>query len=339
MKHLDAWCGCLLAADGLAPASVARYRRAVEAMGARLGDDPTAIDLHALERYVKELYAQNYSSASRALAVNAIRRFWRYLVTRGLVSENPTLELAVPRVYRRERPCLTRPELMRLVYGADEGLLPAASVFELRNRVMLYVMYLVGLRLSEPARLGVDDLAWDSDTATFSILVRGGKGARADRRMPLDEDGSRLLGFYLQRRGEIEAARGSARRAVRPLVFPGAGGAALSTAMVAKIFRQRLAAAGIEPRGRRLTPHVLRHSVATHMLGVGWDINEVREWLRHKSIATTQVYLHSDETKSAARLRRRHPLKARAEANYQVVTGELLAEAAGRLVARRRGPA
>ncbi|HVS10354.1 MAG TPA: tyrosine-type recombinase/integrase [Planctomycetota bacterium] len=333
MQHLEDWSASLVAVSGRSPSTATRYARAIGKMAERLGTDPSVIERSDLNRYVKELYAEGYSSSSRAVTLNAIKGFFSYLATCALIAQNPALHLDTPRVYRREMPTLTKGEIDRLIYEGGEGLLPASSPIELRNRVLLYTMYILGLRISEPGRLRLDDVEWDTDSLVFTVLIREAKAARADKRMTLDRPGSRLLGMYLQgtRAAIMAMPKRSSRKAPRPPLFPGAGGGPLSSSAVGAIFRQRVAASGIDRRGRRVTPHILRHSIATHLLAAGWSERAVQEWMRHRSLETTALYMHVDTSQFAAKLARAHPLGPRRRSpNLQSAAGELVRELTGR---------
>lgn len=166
---------------------------------------------------------------------------------------------------------------------------------------MLAVAYAGGLRAGEIGRLRVDHLEWHDDCGVFALRLERAKHARRAARVVLDEDSSRLLGAWLPLRAE---------RWSSDVAFPSPTGRALSRRDVARIFAARLAESGIDRHGRHLTPHSLRHSLATHLLDAGWDIRAVQAHLRHASIATTQEYLHLDPAKVTRYWRRRHPLRA-----------------------------
>jgi integrase/recombinase XerD len=161
--------------------------------------------------------------------------------------------------------------------------------------VLLGVAYVAGLRASEIGPLEAEGVAWQEATQTFSVLVRHGKGAGGDVRLPLDRPVSRMLGTWLTARspGRFLWGRPLTRGAVR------------------KILQRRCAEEGIVAAGRRLSPHVLRHSLATHLLQKGVDIRKVQLLLRHRSIATTEGYLHADVDRLGAVLVRSSPLEQR----------------------------
>jgi integrase/recombinase XerD len=312
---LEDWTAYLLAVEGRAYHTATKYRSMAEDLVQRqqLGH-PREITWPVLERHLRELYAAGYADSSRALAVGAIRSLCRYLGARGELGagENPGLKLRPPRVYRRERPSLRPEEIERLIYaGGRRGELPWDPL-ELRDRLMWAVMYIAGLRVSEPISLRVEHLQWHEDLRVFSILVRGAKAAGGDVRMSLDRDTSRLLASYLPLRGQVyrrALERGAGRKETQAL-FPSSRNTPLSRQQVNWQFHQHLARAAIKAEGRRLSPHVFRHTLATHLLRVGWDVREVQVRMRHKHLETTMIYLHADPAKEAAKLQRLHPLHA-----------------------------
>lgn len=308
LPYLDDWASYLVAVEGRATTTVKGYRRIVGAMAAQLGvEDPGELRFEDLERHLRHLYAAGMSSATRAQTVCAIRSFCRYLAARGVLDASPAVQLRRPRVYRREPQVLAPEEVRRLTYTGQRQELPADPM-EIRNRVMWYVMYIAGLRCSEVGPLQVDRLSWhDEGERVFSLLVQRAKRARGDVRLALDLDGSRLLAVYLPLRAELFRRRGTES----PYLFPADHGGPLTRHRVYELFRQRLDALGMGGPRRRITPHTLRHSLATHLLQAGWDIRDVMERLRHGSIETTALYLHTHVSGQARRLQSMHPLRGK----------------------------
>ncbi len=168
----------------------------------------------------------------------------------------------------------------------------------LRNRVLLAVMYGAGLRASEvgPIRYP-DDVDWDEGRGMFALRVAG-KAAKRESWLWLEPVISRALGAYL-----------SARPEGGPWLFVADRGRPLSRSAIRKILLQRVREIGLHTTGRRISPHILRHTIATHMLDGGIDIKSVQLHLRHASIVTTEQYLHSSSKRVGAALARKSPLK------------------------------
>src|SRR5262249_4312953 len=142
--------------------------------------------------------------------------------------------------------------------------------------------------------LEAEGVVWHETGQIFSILVRRGKGSGQDMRLPLDRLVSRMLGMWLTVRPAGGVLWGRA-------LAPGAG---------RENFLDRCAGGGVKATGRRLSPHILRHSLATHLLQEGVDIRQVQLLLRHQSIATTELYLHADVDRLGSVLIRKSPLEA-----------------------------
>jgi len=291
---LDDWTAYLLSVRGLAEGTVARYRRLVERLLAD-GETPIArIDRGLIEKHLRRLHVAGRGESVRQGVVVAVRSLGEWCLAHGIVAANPGASLSGPRPYRREIKVLSVAEVGRLLWGDQPGTLPPDRR-EMRDRVLLGVAYVAGLRASEIGPLEAEGVVWQEATQTFSILVRRGKGAGHDVRLPLDRVVSRMLGVWL-----------TVRAAGRFL-----WGRALTRGAVRKILQRRCAEAGIEAGGRRLSPHVLRHSLATHLLAAGVEIRMVQMMMRHRSIATTERYLHAEVDRLGAVLVRKSPLERR----------------------------
>jgi integrase/recombinase XerD len=293
---LDGWTSFLVSVRGRTEATARRYRRLVERLLADVGKPFAQVGREDVERHLRRLHVAGRGESVRQGVVVAVRSLGEWCLAHGIVEVNPGASLSGPRPYRREIRVLTVGEVTRLLWGDKPGTLPRDPV-AMRDRVLLGVAYVAGLRASEIGPLEAEGVAWQEATQTFSILVRHGKGAGGDVRLPLDRPVSRMLGVWL-------AARGA-----------GAGrflwGRPLTRGAVRKILLRRCAEAGIVAGGRRISPHVLRHSLATHLLQKGLDIRKVQLLLRHRSIATTEGYLHADVDRLGAVLVRSSPLERR----------------------------
>lgn len=311
-KLVDDWRDHLQVVRGLSDASVGRYARHVRGLLNGV-EDPASLDGSDLDRYLKHLYYLGQGRPTLRLAVTAARSFGQFLVYRGLAERSPFAEVSGPRAYRREAPSLSVAEARRLIYGPHPGRLPVAPVAA-RNRVVLAVMYGLGLRRSEVGPLRLDGLRLEESSGCWSVLVRGAKWSDHDSRLWIEEPLiNRLLGAYLAGpRQELVAmdrecpwlfpstrpvAKGDARR--RPL----------SAWAVGDIVKRGVEEAGIEARGRRLSSHILRHSVATHLLQGGAGESVVQQFLRHADPRSTRVYLHPDERGVRKMWKRARPLR------------------------------
>jgi len=310
---LDDWTSFLVSVRGRTEGTARRYRRLVERLLREVGKPIAELSREDVERHLRRLHVAGLGESVRQGVVVAVRSLGEWCLAHGLVESNPGASLSGPRPYRREIKVLSVAEVGRLLWGDSPGTLPRDPL-ELRDRVLLGVAYVAGLRASEIGPLEAEGVVWQEATQTFSILVRHGKGAGQDVRLPLDRAVSRMLGTWL---------------AVRP-ASRFLWGQALTRWGVRKILLRRCAEVGIVAGGRRISPHVLRHSVATHLLAAGVDIRQVQLLLRHRSIATTEKYLHADVDRLGAVLVRNSPLERRRRGKMvavrpamQMILGEL----------------
>jgi site-specific recombinase XerD len=299
---LDGWTSFLVSVRGRGEGTALRYRRLVERLLRETGKPIAELRREDVERHLRRLHVAGRGESVRQGVVVAVRSLGEWCLAHGILQANPWTSLSGPRLYRREVKVLTVAEVKRLLWGDSPGRLPEGGPRDrlaMRDRVLLGVAYAAGLRASEIGPLEAEGVQWQEATQTFSILVRRGKGAGQDVRLPLDRPVSRMLGVWL-------ATRGEGRTAGRFL-----WGRALTRGAVRKILHRRCAEVGIVAGGRRISPHVLRHSLATHLLAAGVDVRTVQLLMRHRSIATTEKYLQVDVGRLAGVLVRRSPLEGR----------------------------
>lgn len=318
---LERWAGYLLRVRGLSPETVRRYRALVERLVLSTGvSSPSDLTRTEIEAHIEHLYLAGCGRSVIAGVVAAARSWCEHLVDHGLLEASPAARLRGPRSYRREAPVLTVPEVRLLLYGpSGRPALPSEPV-ACRDRMVLILAYAAGLRAGDVGRLTLEDVGWrEGNPPAASLLIRAGKWSQADVRVELGIDESRLLAVYL------ESAR--PRLGGGAALFPAQvarGGRGLSRWAVGDILEARVAEVGIEARGRALSPHILRHSIATHLLDQGWTLRDVQAHMRHRHITTTERYLHTTPDKIRRNWRRRHPLK-------RVTKGDLVNELAAAL--------
>jgi integrase/recombinase XerD len=260
----------LRAERGLSPATVEAYRRDLSQYVAFLGDDePTPV---RCSRFVESLTDRGLASSTIARKIAAIRGLHRFLATEGLAEDDPTLLLESPRRARSLPKALHIPDVLRLLEAPD-----IATALGRRDRSILEFLYATGARVAETVALDQLDL----DLASRSALVTG-KGGK-QRLVPLGSHAVAAIEAWLPDRLSL-------RRAGRDsgAVFLNARGGRLSRQGVFDIVRKHADRCGFA-RGK-VSPHVLRHSMATHMVEGGADLRAVQELLGHASISTTQVY-------------------------------------------------
>lgn len=250
--------------------------------------------LHDLRRFLAQLSTLGYARASIARRVGAIRSFYRWAAARGAVEDDPAALLGRPKVVSRLPTVLRPAEAAALVEApapdAEDELERAVA---LRDRAILELMYGSGLRVSEVAGLTLDRV----DLHRGRILVLG-KGSK-ERELPLSDPALDALDAW---RSHGRPAMTS--EVTTPALFLNRGGRALGARDIRRLVG-RYGRASLS--GRRITPHTLRHSFATHLLEGGADIRVVQELLGHASVATTQRYTHVGRSRVFDVYRQSHP--------------------------------
>jgi integrase/recombinase XerC len=236
--------------------------------------DPELVDHLAVRAYLGYLYRRNLRKTTVARKISALRSFFRFLVKRGKMLGNPLDLIHSPRLERYIPQVPTVDDVTTLL-GASFG----GDLLGLRNRAIVELLYSSGIRLSELAGLSDGDIDFSSEL----MRVRG-KG-RKERIVPVGKPALQAVMAYRAARDQ-SAAPGHASGALRPL-FVARSGRRIGTRTVARIVEQAVRASKI---GRRLTPHSLRHSFATHLLDAGADLRAIQELLGHESLSTTQRY-------------------------------------------------
>jgi integrase/recombinase XerD len=260
----------LRAERGLSPATVSAYRRDLQQYGEFLqGREP---DPEAVAAFVAALHRRHLSPATVARRVAAVRGFHRFQVAEGLSTSDPTALVESPRRRAALPKALAVEEVVRLL-EAPEGTTPEGR----RDRALLEFLYATGARVAEAVALDQLDLDLEEGTARLT-----GKGDK-QRLVPVGGAACRALAAYLP-------DRLAWRRPGRDpgAVFLNVRGGRLTRQGAWAIVRRHAVRAGLDPE--LVSPHVLRHSAATHMVEGGADLRTVQELLGHASISTTQVY-------------------------------------------------
>jgi len=261
---------------GLSPNTLAAYRADLTALSRWLRLRGTTLvrttrsDLLAFIAWRVETGARPRSTARQ---LSSFRRFFRYLVREGLVREDPTAQIAMPKIGRSLPKSLTEAQVDALL-GAPLTTDPLGS----RDRTMLEVLYATGLRVTELVSLKHGQLNMNQ-----GVLRIVGKGNR-ERLIPLGEEAMRWLGDFIRgARGEILLDRQTEH------LFPTRRGDRMTRQAFWHIIKRYARKAGIE---KELSPHTLRHAFATHLLNHGADLRVVQMLLGHSDLSTTQIYTH-----------------------------------------------
>ncbi|HJS85472.1 MAG TPA: tyrosine recombinase [Acetobacteraceae bacterium] len=287
-RHLEAFLEMLAVERGAAGNTLLAYRADLEdlaAFAAASGTTLAAADSAVLQAYLGALHGAGLSARTAARRLSAARQYYRFLLREGARVDDPTALLDSPRLGRALPRYLTEQEVDALMTGAADLPGPAGAM----ARAALEVLYATGLRVSEVLSLRAADLAAGAAT----VLVRG-KGGR-ERMVPLSEAAKAAAAAML-----------AARQQPSLWLFPGRDPKrAMTRQGFALVLKQAALRGGLDPA--RVSPHVLRHSFASHMLARGADLRSLQLLLGHADIATTEIYTHVE----AERLRAvvaRHPL-------------------------------
>jgi integrase/recombinase XerD len=226
--------------------------------------------------------------ASVARALVAIRMFHRFLVEEGMVKENVTDALESPKLWKHLPEVLSASEVEQLLKSPDSRRLEG-----LRDLALLELLYASGLRASEASTLRVSQV--DLENGTLRVIGKGSK----ERVVPVGRKAREALGRYLKRtRAEWATARAT------DTLFLSRLGRPLSRQSVWAVLKKYAKSSGIR---KKIYPHILRHSFATHLLEGGADLRVVQELLGHADIVTTQIYTHVDKSRLKGIHKQFHP--------------------------------
>jgi integrase/recombinase XerD len=288
----DAYLSHLELERRLSANTVASYGRDLAALGAFAagrGVAPESLDRQALDAFIRQLMAEGRSPRSVARLVACVRGFFRYLVLNRHVAANAADDLQAPRAWKTLPRYLSIDEVDRLIAVPD-----VSTVRGLRDRALIELLYATGLRVSELVSLRLPDVNLQA-----RYLTTMGKG-RKQRIVPIGDEAAAWVTRYL---GEARP-RLLGRRQSQRLFVNAKGGTALTRVGFWKILKGHAAAAGI---GRSISPHVLRHSFATHLLERGADLRAIQMMLGHADVSTTEIYTHVLESRLRSLYERYHP--------------------------------
>jgi len=267
---LDAFCDALWLEDGLSQNTIAAYRADLQQLQAHAGGDLLKVDESSLFDFMASKKGRASSAARR---VSSVKRFYQYCVRERLVRADPTLKLDPPKRTPRFPKSLSENDVEALLAAPNTG-----TAMGVRDRAMLETLYATGLRVSE--LISLKTLATNLDSNVVRVLGKGSK----ERLVPLGEEAAHWISRYLKEaRSELKGKRDS------EALFITARGAGMTRQAFWHLIR-RYGTQAIP--GKRLSPHVLRHAFATHLINHGADLRVVQMLLGHADISTTQIYTH-----------------------------------------------
>jgi integrase/recombinase XerD len=277
--QLDRFGDYLTLEQGTSPLTLEAYRRDVERLvdyaSVKGATAPMDVTSRLLREFVYHLKDLGLSPSSIRRNISAVRTYFRFLLSDGVVARDPSERLETPRRWRTLPDVLTVAEVSRLLAAPTLD-----DTLAFRDRAMLELAYGAGLRVSEWITLGLRDILLEDK------LVRVfGKGSK-ERLVPIGRSAIGAVATYVRElRPKLEKGGG------KGVLFLNARGEPLSRMGAWKILRRYVERAGIE---KAVSPHTLRHSFATHLLEGGADLRAVQEMLGHADISTTQIYTHVD---------------------------------------------
>lgn len=303
----------LAAEQGAGDNTLAAYRGDLEDLSAflaRAGRGLIGADTDVLRDYLADLDGRGFKSSSVARRLSAIRHLYRFLLTEGIRSDDPAAILAGPKRGRPLPKVLSIAEVDRLLAQAKELAEaegpPARRLRGARLACLLEVLYATGLRVSELVALPASAARRDA-----RMLVVRGKGNK-ERLVPLNDAARAAMANYLAAAAPNPArtgtrTAGSARPPSSKWLFPSSGDSGhLTRQHFARELKELATAAGLP--ARLVSPHVLRHAFASHLLHNGADLRIVQTLLGHSDISTTQIYTHVVEERLKSLVRDLHPL-------------------------------
>ena len=262
---LDAFCDALWLEDGLSKNSIAAYRADLQQLAAFAKKEITAIEEKDLFAF---LAARGGRASSAARRVSSLKRFYRWCVRERKIETDPTLRLDPPKRTPRFPKTLSEGDVDALLAAPD-----TRTDLGLRDRAMLEVLYATGLRVSELVSLRIFEVDLNGN-----VVRTMGKGQK-QRLVPLGEEAAAWIAKYLRERKKTKS----------DTLFITARGSGMTRQAFWHLIR-RYGARAIP--GKKLSPHVLRHAFATHLINHGADLRVVQLLLGHADISTTQIYTH-----------------------------------------------
>lgn len=298
--HAEAFLEMMSAERGAAANTLEAYRRDLDDAGIVLAGRGTSLaraqaaDIRAL---LGELASRGFSAASQARRLSALRQFYKFLHAEGLRQDDPTGVIDSPRKSRSLPKVLSIEEVTRLLAQAESDIAAARDAAErsqrIRFRALLELLYATGMRVSELVGLPHRVLADDG-----RFLVVRGKGAK-ERMVPMSRPARAAVEAWIETKGSDVNEQG--------FLFPANSAEGhLSRQVFARELKEVAARAGISVA--KVSPHVLRHAFASHLLAGGADLRAVQELLGHADISTTQIYTHVLDQRLRQLVNEHHPL-------------------------------
>ncbi|MBY0510590.1 MAG: site-specific tyrosine recombinase XerD [Rhodospirillaceae bacterium] len=283
----------MMAAErGASPRTLDAYRRDLDDLSGFLQSDAAGAGVDDIRRYLAYMKQQAMAPRTASRRLSCLRQFYKFLYSEGVRRDDPTAAIDSPRLSRPLPKFLTEDEVDRLLTAARA----LDGIKGVRATALLELLYATGLRVSELVSLPLAAVKGKQ-----AIIVRG-KGDK-ERMIPVGEAARDAITAYL----EVRDAFIPAKAKTSPRLFPAPGRGGHLTRMAFSLLLKDLAVrAGLAPS--RVSPHVLRHSFATHLLARGADLRSLQQMLGHADISTTQIYTHVLDERLKKLVQDNHPL-------------------------------
>lgn len=301
MKYINPFLESLSAERGYALNTLQAYARDIKDFHLFLKEKLVEeIQKTDIQKYLFELKERAIAPSSRARKISALRQFFNFLLEERVILDNPMLLIDLPKQERRLPKILTEEEVFALIEATDM----LESREHCRLLCLLEILYATGMRVSElvslPLKTALIALknAQKKENATFIIKGKG----NIERLTPLTPSAIKALEDYLKVRATFEKGSNT-----KKWLFPSRSTEGyLTRQRFGQLLKQIALQAGISPQ--RISPHVMRHAFATHLLNHGADLRSVQKLLGHADISTTQIYTHVLETQKQKLVFEHHPL-------------------------------
>ncbi len=298
--RIDAFLEMMSAERGAAENTLSSYRRDLEDAAEYFAGKLADADSAGLRDYLNEIAARDFAATTQARKLSALRQFFKFLYAEGLRTDDPTGVLDAPRKDRPLPKTMGETEAGRLMdraalEAADMSLPPAKHLEALRMHALVEVLYATGLRVSELVSLPVTVALRDE-----RFFIVKGKGNK-ERMVPLSGKAQDAMRNWLAALNAVPALADS------PWLFPSSSETGyLARQVFGRDLKSLAARAGIP--AAKISPHVLRHAFASHLLQNGADLRAVQQLLGHSDISTTQIYTHVLEERLVRLVHDHHPL-------------------------------
>ncbi len=250
------------------------------------------INHEIMRKYIVYLKENKYSRRSISRKVSSARSFFKFIHKEGIINVNPTLNLITPKINKKLPYFLYSQEVNKLIEAP-----PNKTLFGIRDRAILEVLYGTGIRVGELINLNIRDIDFNE-----KIIRVFGKGSK-ERILPLGNPSIRAIQEYLENKNLFNKNK-FIKMNDKDALFLNRFGGRLTARSIRRIITKYMKMTGLN---KKLSPHVLRHSFATHLLAGGADLRSVQELLGHKSLSTTQIYTHITKERLKTIYKKSHP--------------------------------